>query len=77
MAWLLTKAEEERRKVNLEQATAYQRQRESKPPDHFNPRTEVSADAKHVASKIVFHMWMILVLLPLAFGTLYVVVTAR
>ena len=30
----------------------------------FDPRTEVSADAKHIASRIVKHLWIIFVLLP-------------
>jgi hypothetical protein len=31
----------------------------------FDPRTEVSADARHVADKIVNHLWYIFVLLPI------------
>jgi hypothetical protein len=31
----------------------------------FDPRTEVSADAKHIASKVVTHLWTIFVLLPI------------
>jgi hypothetical protein len=30
----------------------------------FDPRTEVSADAIHIASRIVMHLWIIFVLLP-------------
>ena len=30
----------------------------------FNPRTEVSADAKYIASQVVRHLWIIFVLLP-------------
>jgi len=30
----------------------------------FDPRTEVSADAIHMASRIVKHLWIIFVLLP-------------
>jgi hypothetical protein len=30
----------------------------------FDPRTEVSADAKHIASRIVTHLWILFVLLP-------------
>jgi hypothetical protein len=33
--------------------------------DPFNPRTEVSADAKHIAGKIVTHLWILFVLLPI------------
>lgn len=39
--------------------------------DHpFNPRTEVSADAIHIASRIVKHLWIIFVLLPFVVGVL-------
>jgi hypothetical protein len=30
----------------------------------FDPRTDISADAKHIASRIVKHLWIIFVLLP-------------
>jgi nitrate reductase NapE component len=30
----------------------------------FNPRTEVSADARYVAGRIVTHLWIIFVLFP-------------
>jgi hypothetical protein len=30
----------------------------------FDPRTEVSADAKHIAGRIVKHLWILFVLLP-------------
>jgi len=30
----------------------------------FDPRIEISADAKHIASRIVTHMWILFVLLP-------------
>jgi hypothetical protein len=31
----------------------------------FNPRTEVSADAKYVARKVVTHLWILFVALPI------------
>jgi hypothetical protein len=31
----------------------------------FDPRTEISADARHIASKIVIHLWILFVLLPI------------
>lgn len=34
-------------------------------PAPFDPRVEISADAKHVANRIVSTMWTIFVLLPL------------
>jgi hypothetical protein len=36
----------------------------------FNPRTEVSADATHIASRIVKHLWIIFVLLPFVLAVL-------
>jgi hypothetical protein len=37
----------------------------------FDPRTEVSADARHIAGKIVMHLWILFVALPLALAILY------
>jgi hypothetical protein len=39
----------------------------------FDPRSEISADAKHIAGRIVKHMRIIFVALPLAAGILYAV----
>jgi len=44
---------------------------ESRMVNTFDPRTEVSADAKHVADKIVRHLWTIFVLLPVVSIILY------
>ena len=41
------------------------------PPGPFDPRTEVSADARH----IVKHLWIILVLLPGVVGLCWLLVT--
>ncbi len=30
----------------------------------FDPRTDVSADAKHVANRIVLHLYLLLLLIP-------------
>jgi hypothetical protein len=38
----------------------------------FDPRTEVSASAKHIASRIVTHLWILFVLLPFIIGLLLV-----
>jgi hypothetical protein len=38
--------------------------------DSFNPRTDISADAKHIASRIVTHLWIIFVLMPFVIGLL-------
>jgi hypothetical protein len=48
------------------------------PPVPFDPRTEVSADAKHIASRIVTHLWIIFIALPIAAWILYEIAsTAR
>jgi len=39
----------------------------------FNPRTEISADAIHIASRIVKHLWIVFVLLPFVIALLLVV----
>jgi hypothetical protein len=41
--------------------------------DPFDPRTEISADARHIAGRIVKHLWIIFVLLPVVLGILYAV----
>lgn len=40
----------------------------------FDPRTEISADAKHIAGRIVTHMWVLFVLLPFIVGVLLAIV---
>ncbi len=42
----------------------------------FDPRTEISADARHIAGRIVTHLWIILVLLPCIIGLLWVISAA-
>jgi|CZKJ01.1.fsa_nt_gi hypothetical protein len=39
----------------------------------FDQRAEVSADAKHIASRVVTHMWLIFVLLPVVLGILFAI----
>lgn len=41
----------------------------------FNPRTDVSADAIYIASRIVKHLWIIFVLLPFILGVLWTILT--
>jgi hypothetical protein len=41
-------------------------------PLAFNPRTEISADARHIARRVVINLWIIFVALPLALALLYV-----
>ena len=40
----------------------------------FDPRTEISADAVHIASRIVTHLWIIFVALPAILGLLYILI---
>ena len=46
----------------------------------FDPRTEVSADAKYMAekigNKIVTHLWILFVLLPVVIGVLWAALSA-
>jgi hypothetical protein len=44
--------------------------REELQDNPFDPRTEVSADAKHIAGRIVIHLWILFVLLPVIIGIL-------
>ncbi len=39
----------------------------------FDPRTELSADARHIASRIVTNLWIIFVALPFVLGILYAI----
>jgi hypothetical protein len=48
--------------------------REELQAKRFDPRTEVSADAKHIAGRIVAHLWILFVLLPFIVGLLLVIV---
>ena len=38
----------------------------------FDPRTEISADAEHIASRVVTHLWIIFVLLPFVLGLCFI-----
>jgi hypothetical protein len=59
-----TTAEEHQRMIQRLQALQY---------NPFDPRTEVSADAQHIAGRIVTHMWIIFVLLPVVLAILWAV----
>jgi hypothetical protein len=37
----------------------------------FDTRNEVSADARYIAGRIITHLWVIIVMLPLAAAALY------
>jgi hypothetical protein len=42
----------------------------------FDPRTEISADARHIAGRIVKHLWILFVLLPFIVAVLLALVGA-
>ena len=37
----------------------------------FDPRTEVSADAKYITRRIVIHLWILFVALPVVLALLF------
>jgi hypothetical protein len=39
--------------------------------DPFDPRTEVSADARHIAGRIVIALWVIFILVPFVLAILF------
>ena len=46
-----------------------ERVKQAKIDNPFDPRTEVSADAEYIAGRIVKHLWILFVLLPvITFG---------
>lgn len=59
--------EARREKLRLERTA----RREELAENPFDPRTEISADAKHIAGRIVTNLWIIFVLLPGVLGILY------
>lgn len=64
-------AGEEQRRVEIQERLAAKRAQLEENP--FDPRTEISADAQHIAGRIVRHLWMIFVLLPIVLGILYAI----
>jgi len=62
-------AESNRDRLAAEQERL-ERQREALKLFPFDPRTEISADAKHIAGQIVKHLWILFVLLPVIAGLL-------
>jgi hypothetical protein len=74
-------AEREELEVERQAAIAAAQQRRSEQrreleDNPFNPRTEVSADAIHIASRIVKHLWIIFVLLPFVAALLWAILVA-
>lgn len=51
--------------------------REELQDNPFDPRTEVSADANHIAGRIVKNLWIIFVLLPVVLAILFAILTAK
>ena len=71
----LEKAERLERQLSRAKTIEGQRVAEY-PPEHmlepaFDPRKEVSADALYIAGRIVKHLWIIFVLLPIICAVLY------
>ena len=66
------KAERERR-INNPIGTSLTIQ-DSSVTDLFNCRTEVSADAKYIAARIIKHLWIISIFLPIAIALLWLII---
>jgi hypothetical protein len=63
-----------REKYQAAQAAKHAVKQKELQDNPFDPRTEISADAIHIASRIVKHLWIIFVLLPFVLALLYVLV---
>lgn len=70
--WAQRTAEREEAKRRRDEAHAAKRAELQDNP--FNPRTEVSADAAYIAGRIVKHLWIIFVLLPIVLAILWEIV---
>ena len=66
-----TAAEQQAREYLAQQRTKRKQELEDNP---FDPRAEVSADAQHIARRIVRHLWIIFVVLPVCGAVLYAVI---
>jgi hypothetical protein len=66
-----TVAKQEELLVEVQERLAAKRDQLQANP--FDPRTEISADAEHIAGRIVKHLWIIFVLLPIVLGVLYAI----
>jgi hypothetical protein len=58
------------RAAQLERLSERRKELEANP---FDARTEVSADAKHIASRIVTHLWILFILVPVIIAVLLIV----
>ena len=70
-AAFLTKRLAELARLQVEMDDARARKRAELLENPFDSRAEVSADAKHIASSIIKHLWIIFVLLPVVLGVLW------
>jgi len=64
-------------KIEAESAKRLTAKRKGLEDDPFDPRTEVSEDARHIAGRIVKNLWIIFVLLPIVLGILYAVLSIK
>lgn len=60
-----------RTQANELRAIALEQKRAGLTEDPFDDRAEVSADAKFISKRIVTHMWIIFVLLPIVIAILF------
>jgi hypothetical protein len=67
----LAKRQAEQVRLQAERDEARAKKRAGLQDNPFDPRTEVSADATYTASRIVKHLWIIFVLLPVVLGLLW------
>lgn len=65
-----------RERHEAERRTAMASGREELQNNPFDPRTEVSADARHIAGRIVKHLWILFVLLPIVAVLLLALINA-
>src|SRR5258707_4740618 len=70
-AWIVNPTGDESKKAFEGELARRAAKVEALQENPFDRRTEVSADAKHIASKVVTHMWVIFVLLPVVLGILF------
>lgn len=62
-------AAEEKQRLAVEERLSNKRSLLASDP--FDPRTEVSADARHIAGRIVTALWVIFVLVPFVLAILF------
>jgi hypothetical protein len=63
----------EREKLRAAEIQRLSEKRQGLQDNPFDPRTEISADARHIASRVVTTLWMLFVLLPVVLGLLWAV----